>query len=205
MSRSISKDRSRNFRKTKNKIIIAVEGTNKTERIYFNNFDDGKKKYSITIAKDKNTDPINLVKKLNKEIKRLGLDLKNGDKAFCVFDVDTNVNKNKIIDEATKLAKKYNIDIITSTPCIELWFLLHFEYTTSNLSNSEVIKRLKTYCDYKKNKNIYLEINDKVDYAIERAKKLELFQKDNGRIIGRVESNPNTEVYKIVEYLIKNS
>lgn len=42
-NRQISKDRVRKIRKQKNKIIIAVEGKNKTEKIYFNNFDDGKK------------------------------------------------------------------------------------------------------------------------------------------------------------------
>lgn len=43
MGRKISNDRVRKIRKRKNKILIAVEGTNKTEKIYFSNFDDGKK------------------------------------------------------------------------------------------------------------------------------------------------------------------
>lgn len=37
---------------------------------------------------------------------------------------------------------------------------------------------------------------------MERAKKLEKYQLDNNRRIGTVEANPNTELYKIVEYLI---
>ncbi|HIT10971.1 MAG TPA: hypothetical protein IAC24_05175 [Candidatus Onthousia faecigallinarum] len=68
--RKISSDRVGKLRKPENKIIIAVEGKNKTEKLYFDNFDDGKKSYSITIAKGNDTDPLKLVKSLYKEIKR---------------------------------------------------------------------------------------------------------------------------------------
>lgn len=36
------KDRVRKIRKPKNKILISVEKNNKTEKLYFNNFDNGK-------------------------------------------------------------------------------------------------------------------------------------------------------------------
>lgn len=195
----------RNKRYTKNKILIAVEGTNKTEKIYFNNFDSGKEKYSITIAKGNDTDPLKLVKGLAREIKKLELDLNSGDKAFCVFDVDTNIKKNSVIKEAMSLASKNKIEVITSTPSIELWFLLHFEYTTAFLTNNELIKRLKSYYPkYTKSTNIYLDIEKNILSAIKRAKKLEKYQLDNNRTIGKVEANPNTEMYKIVNYLLKN-
>ena len=38
---------------------------------------------------------------------------------------------------------------------------------------------------------------------LKNAKKLEKYQLDNGMVIGTVEANPNTEVYKIVEELLK--
>lgn len=203
--RVISNDRVGKKRAQKNKIVIAVEGKNKTEKIYFNNFDDGKKSYSITIAKGNDTDPLKLVKGLDKEIKKLGLDLTSGDKAYCVFDIDIDINKNKIINEAIEYAKQVGIEVITSTPCIELWFLLHFDYTTKYLSNEKVIKRLKVYDKkYEKNYNIYPNIKDNVKTAIERAKKLEKYQLSNNRKIGTTYANPNTEMYKIVEYLIDN-
>lgn len=202
--RVISNDRVRKVRTQKNKIIIAVEGKNKTEKLYFNNFDNGKQSYSITIAKGNDTDPLKLVKSLDKEIKKNELDLSNKDMAFCVFDTDMDYNKNKIINKAKQYAKERNIKIITSTPCIELWFLLHYEYTTANLSNNEIIKRLKQYYPkYEKNINIYPDIEDKINTAIDRAKKLEEYQIKNNKQITAVEANPNTEMYKIVEYLIK--
>jgi len=42
-NRKISSDRVRKVRKQKSKVLIAVEGKNKTEKIYFSNFKDGKK------------------------------------------------------------------------------------------------------------------------------------------------------------------
>ena len=204
MGRKISNDRVRKIRKRKNKILIAVEGTNKTEKIYFSNFDDGKKPYTITIAKGNDTDPLGMIKLLSKEIDKRDIDLSNGDIAFCVFDTDVNTKKNKIIKDAINLAKEKGIRIITSTPCIELWSLLHFEYTTARLSNNSVIKRLKKYLPkYEKNINIFPDIKDKVYEAIDRAKRLESFQLQNNKIISMVEANPNTEMYKIVEELIK--
>ena len=206
MGRRISKDRIGKPRNKKNKIIIAVEGKNKTEKIYFDNFDDGKKNYSITIARGNDTDPMKLVRNLEKEMRKREISLKNGDKVFCVFDVDMDYKKNKVIEEAKEFASKNGIQIITSTPCVELWFLLHYDYTTAPLTNNEVMKRLKKYYPkYEKNINIYMDINSKTSKAIENAKKLEIYQKENNRIIGTVEANPNTEIYKIVEYLLSNA
>lgn len=203
-NRRISNDRVRKVRKQKSKILIAAEGKNKTEKTYFSNFEDGKKSYNITYARGNNTDPLKLVKMLIKEIDELKLDLQDDDVAYCIFDTDVDPNKNKIIEEAIQLAQKNNIKIITSSPCLELWFLLHYDYTTANMDSEEVIKRLKEYYPkYEKNINIYPDIIKEIDLAIDRAKKIEKYQIDNNRRIGTVEANPNTEVYKIVEYLMK--
>lgn len=205
-NRRISNDRVRKVRKQKSKILIAAEGKNKTEKTYFSNFEDGKKSYNITYARGNNTDPLKLVKMLIKEIDELKLDLQDDDVAYCIFDTDVDPNKNKIIEEAIQLAKKNNIKIITSSPCFELWFLLHYDYTTANMDSEEVLKRLKEYYPkYEKNINIYPDIIKEIDLAIDRAKKIEKYQIDNNRRIGTVEANPNTEVYKIVEYLMKKS
>ncbi len=203
-NRKISNDRVRKIRKPKSKILIATEGKNKTEKTYFSNFEDGKKSYNITFAKGNNTDPLKLVKMLIKEIDKLKLDLQDDNAAYCIFDTDVDPIKNKIIEEAIQLAKKNNIKIITSSPCMELWFLLHYDYTTANMDSEEVIKRLKKYYPkYEKNMNIYPDVIERIDLAIDHAKKLEKYQIDNKRRIGTVEANPNTEVYKIVEDLMK--
>lgn len=204
-NRKISSDRVRKFRKQKSKILIACEGNNKTEKNYFNNFENRQKNYNITYTKGNDTDPLKLVQMLIREIKELEIDLTAGDSAYLIFDTDMDLNKNKIINDAIKMAKENNVKVITSTPCVELWFLLHYEYTTANMSNDDVIKRLKKhYPKYEKNIDIYSDINQNVYEAIHRTEKLEKYQLDNGRKIGTVEANPNTEMYKIVKELENN-
>lgn len=203
-NRKISSDRVRKVRKQKSKILIAAEGKNKTEKTYFSNFENGKKPYNITYARGNNTDPLKLVKMLIKEINNLKLDLQDDDIAYCIFDTDVDPNKNKIIEEAIQLAKTYNIKIITSSPCFELWFLLHYDYTTASMNNEDVIKRLKShYSKYSKNCNIYPVISSKTKIAYDRAKKLEKYQIGNSRNIKSVEANPHTEVYQIIDELEK--
>lgn len=81
---------------------------------------------------------------------------------------------------------------------------MHYEYTTAIITNNEVIERLKRhYPKYEKNCNIYLAIKDKINIAIENSKKLEKYQKQNNKKLQTVEANPYTEMYKIVEELIK--
>ncbi len=193
-----------NSRKSKKVILVAFEGKNKTENNYFSNYRLRDKDYIIKLVPGNETDPINLVNKTIIKVKELGLNLEENDRAYCIFDTDLDERKNVQIIKARKLAKKYHIIMITSNPCIELWFLLHFEYTTAWLSNNDVINKLKKYYPkYEKNINIFPEIKDKVSEAIKNAKQLESFQLDNNKIIGMVDANPSTEMYKIVEELIK--
>ena len=200
----IMRRRNINSRKSKKVILVAFKGKNKTENNYFSNYRLRDKDYIIKLVPGNETDPINLVNKTIIKVKELGLNLEENDRAYCIFDTDLDERKNMQIIKARKLAKKYHIIMITSNPCIELWFLLHFEYTTAWLSNNDVINKLKKYYPkYEKNINIFPEIKDKVSKAIKNAKKLESFQLDNNKIIGMVDANPSTEMYKIVEELIK--
>ena len=202
----MSRDRTRNNhnRKSKRVVLVAYEGENKTEKNYFDNFLGRDKNYIIKSVPGNETDPINLVKQTIKKVKDLELDLSLDDKAFCIFDTDTKLEKNVQIEAAIKMSKKNNIIPIVSSPCVELWFLLHYEYTTAMVSSNEVIERLKRYYPkYEKNCNIYPDIKDKTNKAIDNSKKLEKYQKQNNRKLQTLEANPYTEIYKIVEELIK--
>ena len=104
-----------------------------------------------------------------------------------------------------ELALLNNIIVITSSPCIELWFLLHYYYTTANMRNEDVIMKLKGYYPkYSKNCNMYPIICEKTESASENAKKLEKYHKENNRNIQSVEANPHSDVYKIIDELEKN-
>lgn len=205
----MSNDRKRNVhnRKPKKIILLAYEGANKTEKNYFDNFMTREGNFIIKTVPGNETDPENLVKQTIKKVKDLDLDLESDDKAYCIFDTDTKKRKNSQIDMAIKLAKSNNIGIITSSPCIELWFLLHFEYTTGYMTSDCAIERLKTHFPkYSKNCDIFSEIKSKTSLAYDRAKKLEKYQVSNGNDIKSVEANPHTEVYKVIDdFDINNS
>lgn len=204
----MSKDRSRNNynRKSKRVILVAYEGENKTEKIYLSNFSGRDKSYIIKAVPGNETDPVNLVKQTINKISDLSLDLSDDDKAYCIFDTDINPEKDIQIETAIKLAKENNIIPIVSSPCVELWFLLHYEYTTAMINGNDVIERLKKYYPrYEKNCNIYPEIKDKINIAIKNSKKLEKYQQQNSKKLQFIEANPYTEMYKIVEEFVKNN
>lgn len=200
----MNKLRNQKNRKSKRVILVACEGNNKTEKNYFNGFSGRDKNYVIKFVPGNETDPLNLVKQTVISIKNNGIDLSDDDKAFCVFDTDTNLAKNQQINNAIELARDNGIIIIISSPCIELWFLLHYKYISTYLKNDDVIRELKECCkNYEKNCNMYSIIVNKTLEAIEKAKRLEKEQINNGKAIQTVEGNPYTEVYKIVEEFLK--
>lgn len=193
-------------RKSKRVILVSYEGKNKTEKIYFNNFCNRENDFIIQIVPGNETDPVNLVKQTIQKKNELGLDLDADDRAFCIFDTDTKMQKEKQIIEAINLASKYNIKIVTSCPCFEVWLLLHYEYTTGYLDNDSVISKLRKHNDkYEKNYNIYPEIKTYINTAIENAKKLEKFQLENNREKNSVKANPHTNIYEIIEDINKDN
>lgn len=98
------------------------------------------------------------------------------------------------------MAERHKIKIITSNPSIELWFLLHYKFSSQSLTNEKLLEILKTYCiNYSKNYNIYSDIYPKTDLAIKNAKKLEKYQIENGKELQTIEANPHTQIYEIIE------
>ena len=117
-------------------IVIACEGKNKTEETYFKNYNS--RKCIIRFSKGNSTDPVGIVTDLLKFIDtEVGREF--GDKYYAVFDTDVNKNLQLQIDEAKRLAEKNGVELITSTPTFEFWYLLHFVYTTKVYNSSEEV------------------------------------------------------------------
>jgi len=199
--------RNRKNRKTKENILFEFEGKNKTEEIYFKNFQKRENPYIIKFAYGQDTDPVSMIKTLISYMEKEDISQENGDKIYCVFDADIDSNKQRGINEAIKLASENGIEIIISIPCFELWYRLHYSYTSKvYLSNKEIINDLKKYIPaYEKNIDIYEIIKDKTNKAIENSKKLEKEQIKNGSKIININCNPYTSVYKPVEYIINRN
>lgn len=186
-------------------VIIGCEGRNKTEKLYFNNFNS--RKCIIKFSKGNSTDPKGIVQDLINFIRNNEIKLEQDDKVYAVFDTDVGQNKQQQIEEARRLAKGSRVEIITSTPTFELWFLLHFGFTTKAFSSNKALQdELKSkISNYSKSDNTYFDVKDLTGQAIENAKRLEQYQLNEGQSLDSEKCNPYTGVYKVTEELINRN
>ncbi|VVB94304.1 RloB-like protein [uncultured archaeon] len=198
--------RKKGRRETKRVFVIVCEG-GETEPIYFNRYKERGLNLTIEVPKNKYTDPVNLAKfakeyiKKGKQGEKERFDFKKGDKIWCVFDCDENPNEK--ISEACKIAGK-DVIMCLSNPSFELWYLLHFVRIQSKLWRDEVNDRLKKYIrDYDKSEDVYDLLKKYRPVAIENAKNLNKKHEKTGTELICVESNPSTQVYAIVEEILK--
>lgn len=204
MARRLINEYRRCSRITNRTILIGTEGKNKTESIYFRQFNDRQKNYRIVVANGNSIDPVRMVEDVVNTMKKMDINPDYDDKIFCIFDTDEFFEKDVQIAKAIELARKNKIEVITSNPCFEDWFLCHFVYTTRHLTNVSVIQELKKYIpNYEKNLNVYSQLKELTETAIIHAKRQCEYHKALYRLVNKVESNPCTEVYKIIEELNK--
>ena len=196
-------ERKRNVREPKKIILIVCEG--ETEKKYFNTFRTRYRNNNIKIHTDfiLQNDPINLIKftKTKRSLVK-DFDANEKDCAWCVFDVDNNTDK--VLKKVNDFAKKANIEIALSNPCIELWFLLHYKEVHSQISVQDILSKLKEFIpNYKKGKIDYTILSKNTQKAISNAKKLNETHEKNKINLITTKSNPSTQVFKLIESIDK--
>lgn len=191
-------------RKRKSIILVATEGNNKTEKQYLQGFRNLDKR--IVFAKGNYTDPENMMANLRSEYDKLELSQEDGDIGYCIVDMDVSEKQEKAIAKADKKADSQKLKVIVSNPSIEVWFLCHFRYTSKQFASAaDVIKELKKdYPEYDKSSpDVFDKLKEKIDVARENAILLEQNAVANGfkpHIKGFL---PSTELYKVVDTLLK--
>lgn len=136
------------------KKTIGIVGEGPTEWSYFNYIRTTRRfRFSLKPDLPCSSDCKGVFKKA-RELKNKGYDL-----VFCIIDVDTIFQTRKLNEFKTTCSKlPQNIIPITSKPCIEIWFLMHFLKNPSSkvYSNCDsLIPILKSYIpEYAKSKNI---------------------------------------------------
>lgn len=150
------------------------------------------------ICEDKNI--VGIVKYSINHLKHNRYFLK-GDSVVYVFDRDKNTNED--FEEAKKMVKNPNIQLILSNPCFEFWILLHFElYYEPVYPQLLKVKLQKHMGSYKKNDpNIYNNTKDKIETAKEYSKKVYQMHIDENRQILCEESNPSTMLFQLIELI----
>lgn len=205
MGRLDQRKRNRNQRRTKSIVAIGCEGKNKTETVYFKNFLS--RECIIKFSTGIHTDPIGMANDLVDFIDNEDIKPEYGDKIYLLIDTDVNENKQNQINAVKEICDKHGIELITSTPAFEYWYILHFGYTSKSYQSSKQIKSemKKKIPSYSESMDIYPIIRDKTDIAIKNAKKIEKYQKENGQDIDSEKANPHTSSYRVVEDLQKRN
>lgn len=113
---------------------------------------------------------------------------------WCMFDVDEHPK----VPDALELARANNINVALSSPCLELWFLIHFEDQTAYLSRREAQKRSKAIlgCDKVLTQIASNLLVANYDQAKSRAQALAIRHERDG---SPKPWNPHTEVWKLVD------
>lgn len=191
-------------KKTPYATIAIVCEDSKSSPSYFNEL---KKHFrlntaNIIVAPSKGSAPINVVD----HAIAMAKNTHDIDYVACVFDRDTHESYQRAVSfkPNPKDKSKPIYWAITSTPCYEIWLLLHFCYTTKayNASGTKsagdnlTADLRKHLASYKKNAIEWFgELINKLDTAIKNAKQL---QKHNS---STKSTNPSTQIHELIEFL----
>ena len=180
-------------------LLIVSEGDNVTESQYFRSFQKQNSAYTIRMVIAKHiTNPEGMLSALQKKWRELELDERKGDAAYIVLDLDCNENKAKIIKLLSQKSK--NIRFVVSNPCFEVWFLLHFRYSTKSYINSDAaISELREYVpEYEKRTDVFPIIFENTDVAVKHTEQLSKYYEELGYEWPSNERNPFTDVPVII-------
>lgn len=200
MPRNFTK-KARNQAKKKPKpiILLIAEGHNVTESQYFKSFQSQYANYNIKfLIPGSTTDPEGMLKIIERYWNEYELCPENGDIGFVILDLDSDNSKADLIRSLASKSDK--VQFIVSNPCFEVWFMLHFKYSTRSMSGKDAVKEVKTFIPvYEKNLNVFPILEDKLDTAIDNANRLKKHYRDIGAMWPSNECNPMTDVPIVIE------
>jgi len=117
------------------------------------------------------------------------------DAVWCMFDRDVHPN----VPEALDLATRNGVDVVMSTPCIELWFILHFEDQTAVIETHPAQRRSAELLGCAKNLTVAATDNlyERYDDARRRAMALDTKHEGDG---SPPRSNPSSDVWRLIDH-----
>lgn len=167
------------------KILIACEGKY-TEPKYFNAIrqDLRLSTVQVLVLPHEGTDPlsvVNAVESARRDEER-GKNWDDEDSAWAVFDGDEHIANNlSNWHTAIQKAKSQEINLAITNPCMEFWYLIHFQDHFANISRSQAKTLLNNHIpSYDKSKCYYPELlKEKTEKALERANRLTSLSHNN--------------------------
>lgn len=182
----------------KRQLLVFVEGR-RTEDDYLTYWRRlHRRDVAVTIADQQGT-PKTLVAAAVAEQRASAKDARNRrgvawDEIWCVFDVD----EHPALHEAIEQARANGIGLAISNPCVELWFVLHFEDQTAYIDRRHAQSRSKDLlgCDKALTDDALELLADRYDDAVARAVALDRKHEGDGSPPGH---NPSSQIWRLVE------
>jgi len=166
-------------RPRKNTYAIVVDG--ETEVWYFQMLKRNEPSLLVNIEPK-----IPQKKKLSDQFKKVCCLSKDYTKVFWIIDLDVIIaesNKSELKKYLKELEKEEFKDVVTifNNPCLEFWFVLHFEQTTKYYPKckeveKKLVKQLKNYKKTQKyftklDNDIYLKLKPRLSTALKNTKR----------------------------------
>ena len=190
----------RQLRQSKKKplIVICSEGGKKSsEYYYFRNHTN--RDLRIQFSTGNSTDPKGMLDDLLKYIRNEDITSEDNCRIFLVLDTDLDERRISEIKEIEQECIDNNIEIVTSAPTFEIWYVMHYRNNKLKFQTSKEVKRELQNINgtYTESMDMYKIIKDSTDNARSTAQSIEQ------RIIRNKEdllcSNPHTSIYKILD------
>lgn len=190
----------RQLRQSKKKplIVICSEGGKKSsEYYYFRNHTN--RDLRIQFSTGNSTDPKGMLDDLLKYIRNEDIASEDNCRIFLVLDTDLAERRISEIKEIEQECIDNNIEIVTSAPTFEIWYLMHYRNNKLKFQTSKEVKRELQNINgtYTESMDMYKIIKDSTDNARSTAQSFEQQIIRNKEDL--LSSNPHTSIYKILD------
>lgn len=187
---------------------VFTEGK-KTEVDYIKHWQRMFRHRITVIVGDKKKDhgvPLTLVNNAVKEKKGYSRQSKftdptNSTEYWCVFDVDTHPN----LRQAVQKAEANGIRVAVSNPCIELWFLLHFQVQERSIGRhtAQGVSKEHLKCEKSLNEEALRLLEENFPTAKSRAEYLQRKHRLDGSTHeadgSSWRSNPSSDLFELID------
>ncbi len=184
--------------KKKPLIVICSEGGKKSsEYYYFRNY--ASRDLRIQFSTGNSTDPKGMLEDLIKYINNEDIKSEDNVRIFLVLDTDLSNQRIEEIEKIEDQCFENNIEIITSSPTFEIWYLVHYRNNKLRFGTSKEVKKEleKINGTYNETMDMYRIIKDKTNEARTVAQSFEQQAINNHEEL--LTTNPHTGVYKILD------
>ena len=190
----------RQLRQSKKKplIVICSEGGKKSsEYYYFRNHTN--RDLRIQFSTGNSTDPKGMLDDLLKYIRNEDIASEDNCRIFLVLDTDLDERRISEIKEIEQECIDNNIEIVTSAPTFEIWYVMHYRNNKLKFQTSKEVKRELQNINgtYTESMDMYKIIKDSTDNARSTAQSFEQQIIRNKEDL--LSSNPHTSIYKILD------